>query len=273
MIRTEESKRRFSQRRRASRKEDRGGLRRLVPSLVVSVISGLALSACIAPPAKCACEAEASDAPASANATDSESSGEASAAVAALEVEAVEPTGALLWDGASISLLDSVDPPGSWFVFNDGSPKGSMVPASTGEFESALVNGAIHTKGSGFGEWGGGIGMNFVGAQMLQPVNAKRYKGISFKASGSGTVHVGLATVATMPEFGVCTTCYDHYAVDISDLSSTPKTYTFTWSQLKQAGWGAPKASLDPGTLVGLNFTSKGPTAWDFTVDDVSFLE
>lgn len=235
-------------------------MRPLAPFLLVltSLTSG-----CIAPEPKCVCD-EAS--------TGSGSNGEStSSALADLDLDAVEPDGALIWDGASISVLN-IDPPGSWFVFNDGSPNGSMVPASTGEFESALVNGAIHTKGSGYGEWGGGIGMNFVGAQMLQPVNAKRFKGISFKASGSGMVHFAVATVITMPEFGVCSTCYDHYATDIS-LTSEPKTYTFTWDQLRQAGWGAPKSKMDPGTLVGLNFTSKGPTAWDFVIDDVAFIE
>jgi hypothetical protein len=167
-----------------------------------------------------------------------------------------------------------VDPPGSWFVFNDKSSKGVMSPASTGEFVSAgLVNGAIHTNGKGFTDWGGGIGVNFVGGDAVAPLDASGFTGISFKASGSTAMHVGLATVATMPEFGLCTKCYDHYAVDITDLSSTPKVYSFKWSQLRAAGWGAPHAALDTHTLIGLNFTSKGGVPWDFTLDDLSFTQ
>jgi hypothetical protein len=165
------------------------------------------------------------------------------------------------------------DPPGSWFTFNDKTATGTMTPTSTGDFQSALQNGAIHTKGTGFTEWGGGIGMNLVGAQMLQPADASKYKGIRFKASGSTPLHFGLATQATMPEFGKCKQCYDHFATDIMDLSDKPKEYAFTWAKLRQAGWGSPKAPLDPRTIVGLNFTSKGPTAWDFTIDDVGFIE
>src|SRR5262249_45688412 len=158
------------------------------------------------------------------------------------------------------------DPPGSWFVMNDKTAKGSMVPSSTGEFTSALTNGAIHTSGKGFSDWGGGIGFNFVGADALTPLDASAFTGISFKASGSTAMHLGVATKATMPEFGECTKCYDHYATDITDLSSTPKVYTFKWSQLRAAGWGAPKAPFDPHTIVGVNFTSKGAAPWDFTL-------
>src|SRR5262249_32188480 len=110
----------------------------------------------------------------------------------------------------------------------------------------------------------------FVGADSLTPLDASGYTGISFKASGASAMHVGLATKATMPEFGECTKCYDHFAVDITDLSSTPKRYSFKWSQLRAAGWGAPKAPLDPHTLIGLNFTSKGGVPWDFSIDDLS---
>jgi len=186
---------------------------------------------------------------------------------------AVKPTGPLISDGKSNMVLN-VDPPGSWFVLNDRTVKGKMVPESTGDFSTALTSaGAIHTSGKGFTDWGGGIGFNFVGADSLTPLDASAYSGISFKISGSAPLHVGLATKATMPEFGDCTKCYDHYAVDITDLSSTPKVYTFKWSQLRAGGWGAPKAPLDPHTLVGLNFTSKGATAWDFTLDDIQFVQ
>ena len=148
-----------------------------------------------------------------------------------------------------------------------------MTPSSTGEFTSALVNGGIHTSGKGFTDWGGGIGFNFVGADSLTPLDASAFTGISIKASGSTAVHVGLATRATMPEFGECTKCYDHFATDITDLSATPKVYSFKWSQLRSGGWGAPKAAFDAHTLVGLNFTSKGATPWDFTLYDISLMQ
>jgi hypothetical protein len=58
----------------------------------------------------------------------------------------------------------------------------------------------------------------------------------------------------------------------ITDLSKEPKTYEFKWSDLKQTGWG-DKVKFDPKSVVGLNWTSKDAVAWDFTIDDVAFLE
>jgi hypothetical protein len=184
---------------------------------------------------------------------------------------AVKPSGPVISDGQSAA-VQNVTPPGAWFAMNDRSAKGSMIPATTGDFPSAIVNGAIHTEGKGFSDWGGGIGFNFVGADSLTPLDASSYSGISFRASGASSIHFAMATVATMPEFGECTKCYDHFAVDITDLSATPKVYAFKWSQLRSGGWGAPAAAFDPHTLVGVNFTSKGPTPWNFTLDDIRFI-
>ena len=225
-------------------------------------------SNCIAPPGP---QAQCPSGGATTSTT-SVSASESPAAKPSNAPPAVKPKGLLLSDGAS-DKIQNVDPPGGWFVFNDRTAKGTMTPASTGEFgATAIVKGAVHTQGKGFTDWGGGIGFNFVGAESVTPLDASGYSGISFIASGSTPVHVALATIATMPEFGACTKCYDHFAVDITDLTSTPKTYSFKWSQLKSAGWGAPKASLDTHTLIGLNFTSKGATTWDFSVKDISFI-
>jgi len=234
-------------------------------TILVAALSG---GGCIVPPqaAQCPCSTTTS------STTSSGSSAAASSTASSNGPAAVKPTGALVSDGKSAAILD-VNPPGSWFAFNDRTAKGTMSPASTSDFPSALVNGAVHTSGKGFADWGGGIGFNFVGADSLTPLDASEYAGISFKASGSSPMHVGLATKATMPEFGECTKCYDHFAVDITDLTSTPKVYTFKWSQLRSGGWGSPRASLDPHTLVGLNFTSKGAAPWDFAIHEISFFQ
>lgn len=242
---------------------------------VAGAALALAAASCIAPPeSQCPTNGDtASAAPASASTASDTGSASTQAPKGSNAPPAVKPTGLLLSDGAS-DKIQGVDPPGSWFVFNDRTAKGVMTPASTGEFgATAIVNGAVHTQGKGFTDWGGGIGFNFVGAESVTPLDASGYSGISFKAWGSSPLHLALATVATMPEFGECTKCYDHFAADITDLTSKPKTYTFKWADLKAAGWGAPKASLDTHTLIGLNFTSKGAIAWDFSVKDITFVK
>jgi hypothetical protein len=242
-------------------------------SVTLAGLVSAAAASCIAPPqAQCPSTGTTATTTATTTSATSGATGEAAVAKASSAPPAVKPKGLLLSDGAS-DKIQNVDPPGSWFVFNDRTAKGVMTPASTGEFgATAIVKGAVHTQGKGFSDWGGGIGFNFVGAESVTPLDASGYSGISFSASGSTPVHVALATIATMPEFGECSKCYDHFAVDITDLSNTPKTYTFKWSQLRSAGWGAPKASLDTHTLIGLNFTSKGATAWDFSIKNISFI-
>jgi len=183
-----------------------------------------------------------------------------------------KPTGILISDG-TVPTVMNLHPGGGWFVFNDHTAGAVMTPANTGDFAAALQNGAIHTMGKGFAEWGGGIGFNFQGAEALTPIDASAFTGISFKAWGSTPIHIGLATKATMPEFNECKKCYDHFAADVVDLTDKPKIYTFTWAQLKPAGWGSPKPVFDSKTIVGLNFTSKGAIPWDFTIDDLVFTK
>lgn len=232
--------------------------------LFLSGGTALALSACIAPPPKSSDDADGSA-----------KSLTVADKIAALDLVPVVPDDALIWDGANISLIN-IDPGGSWYSFADTTPGGKMLPPSTGEFEDNIVDGAIHTEGKGYREWGGGIGMNFVGSPMLTPLDASKYKGISFKASGEGWVHVGLGSVPTMPEFDICNMsakkCYDHHAVDIK-LTKEAKVYEFTWDKLRQAGWGTPQVELDPALIVALTFTSRGATSWDFNIDDVAFIK
>ena len=222
---------------------------------------------CIGPQGTQPCTETASN-----SAAPADGSKEAPAAEAPL-VEAVIPKGTLIWDGQGISNLpDSVEPPGSWFVYSDKTPTGVKKPPSVEEFPSALENGAIHTTGKGYTEWGGGIGTNLCGAPMLTPVDASKYKGIRFKASGTTPMKFLVATVITMPEFGRCKKCYDHHRVIINNLSKEMKTYEFKWDDLKQTGWG-DKAKFDTKMLVGLNWTSKDAMSWDFSIDDVAFIE
>ena len=183
----------------------------------------------------------------------------------------MKATGPLVFDGLS-EKIQGVETPGSWFVMNDKSPNGVMTPATIDDIAKVGVSGGmLHTQGKGFSDWGGGIGFNF--ANPLGPIDASAYSGLSFTASGSGPMHVGLATVATVPDFEICKKCYDNYSVLITDLSSTPKTYTYKWSELKAEGWGVPRAAIDPKTLVGLNFTSKYKAgSWDFSIKEVRFV-
>jgi hypothetical protein len=232
------------------------------PIIFPSWILAMTICGCLMPPASVVQTAQTSST--ATDATSAQNAGDVPAPA--------KPTGVLISDG-TVATVMNLHPGGGWFTFNDHTPGGVMTPPNTGEFDVALKGGAIHTSGKGFSDWGGGIGFNFQGAEALTPIDASDFTGITFKAWGSTPMHVGLATKATMPEFNQCKKCYDHFATDIVDLTSTPKVYTFAWAQLKPAGWGSPKAVFDPKTVVGLNFTSKGAIPWDFTIDDLKFTQ
>jgi len=233
-----------------------------LPIWLFVLLCGAAAPACLYPPARYV-EAR--------RAAEAKSKGGAEAEANAGDVPApAKPTGPLISDGTKPVVMN-LDPGGGWFVFHDPTPSGVMTPPTIDAFPTALAGGVIHTTGRGFIDWGGGIGFNFQGAGALTPIDASDWKGITFRAWGTSAMHVGLATMATMPEFNKCKKCYDHYAVDIY-LTPEPKTYTFTWADLRPGGWGT-KVPLDPKTVVGLNFTSKGGVPWDFTIDDLKFIQ
>jgi hypothetical protein len=232
---------------------------------LVTVAFG-ALTGCIAGPPPCSADGASSTA-----SSDSSSSSAANDVTKVAVPPGVVPTGVGITD-PSTAAITNIDPPGSWFMMNDHSPKGTMTPETNSDFPSVTADGLVHTSGKMYTDWGGGVGFNFVGEQM-KPVDASSFKGIRFKASGSTQMKVGLATAVTMPEFGICTKCYDHYAVVIKDLTSTPKTYEFTWDKLHQGGFGAPKAKLDPKTIIGLNLTSPTAVPWDFSIGDLEWIK
>jgi hypothetical protein len=235
---------------------------------VFGSLIGLLLTGCIAGPPPCSADGASTSASSS-----SDSSTAAADDVTKVPVPpGVVPSAPQVTDPVTAAITN-IDPPGSWFMMNDHSQKGSMEPETNGDFPSVIKDGLVHTSGKMYTDWGGGIGLNFVGDQMLKPVDASNFKGIRFTASGSTPMHLGLATVKTMPEFGVCTKCYDHYAVDINNLSSEPKVYEFTWDKLHQSGWGSPKAKFDAKTIIGLNLTSKGAAPWDFSIGKLEWIK
>src|ERR1700749_2271925 len=100
-------------------------------------VAALALGGCIAGPANAPCTDTASNS----SSSSSSSSGSAANDVTKVPVPpGVVPTGAMIWDGSKLE-VSNIDPPGSWFMMNDHSPKGEMEPGTNGDFQSAVANG------------------------------------------------------------------------------------------------------------------------------------
>ncbi len=119
---------------------------RLAARLVVLAASYLA-AGCIGPQGAakaCPCTCD-KDSPAAASSDAKPAAAHNDAPVP----DPVVPTGPMIWDGAGISNLPTIEPPGSWFVYSDKTAGGVKKPAAVEEFASAIENGAIHTTGRG----------------------------------------------------------------------------------------------------------------------------
>jgi hypothetical protein len=167
---------------------------------------------------------------------------------------------------------------GYWFVFNDATTGGVQTP--TGDFTASDggANGsakAAHTTGTGFTNWGGGMGVSFNAVGSLNcPYNAISFTGIEFWAKGTGLVRVMVGSDATVPVSagGTCTPeadCHNHHGKDITFTANWTK-YTLAWSDLTQdSTWGKQVGAIDPSKLIQINFQAKAP--FDFWVDDLAF--
>jgi hypothetical protein len=194
--------------------------------------------------------------------------------------KAVLPSGAIISDLEGGNVIQAFAPGGYWYNLNDGSVGGVEKPdpfaVSAIMPVRATSTRGVHTTGTGFVSWGGGVAFQFV--QTGGPVDMSQYSGISFWAmwtadAGPASIRVNVVTEGTLPDYCVCPTvqCNDHFG-KIFTLTSSWAQYTMTWAQLAQAGWGFPVA-FDPKAAIGMNFVRAQATGdWDFWVDDVAFM-
>jgi predicted chitinase len=147
---------------------------------------------------------------------------------------------------------------------------------------------AIHYNVSGLDDWGAVIGLPF-----NLCYDASTYAGFSFwikgtqGAGGTDQVKLSMHTPISEPEAsgGACkdlATCYDHFAADIFTVPTTWTRYTFTWSQFKQGGWGAPAPAdfVPQKQILAISLSPVYPgtspallkaKSFDIWVDQVSF--
>ncbi|HEX9618660.1 MAG TPA: hypothetical protein VF989_00910 [Polyangiaceae bacterium] len=172
---------------------------------------------------------------------------------------------------------------GVWFAFNDES--GTQVPRLATELfpmdpvdpprdESFF---AAHTYGSGFDEWGAGIGFEL---RVQQPYDASRYAGIALWArverGASSLLRLDVTDRNTSPFGGVCDVeadlCHDNFGADL-ELDTHWKWFSFEWDELEQRGWsGELLERIDSSALYGVRFQTAPSEEFDFWIDDVVFL-
>ena len=171
---------------------------------------------------------------------------------------------------------------GYWYIFNDETegatqtPDGEVLPVEGGSDGTAM---AMNTAGSGFTEWGAGIGIDLNnegggmegGNGIKMTYDSSAYAGVVLTAKGNGQIRAMVQIEATIPpeEGGTCAVdCDPHGKVLL--LSDEWQQFTLPFDQLNQEGWGTP-AAWDSATVVGLQFKVGASTDFDFWIDEVGF--
>lgn len=172
---------------------------------------------------------------------------------------------------------------GIWYVFNDRT--GIQVPDihsewfSMTELEPPRENSrfAVHTSGSGFTQWGAGVGLYL---RVQQAYDASAYAGISFWARrGSGStseLQFSVPDSETSPLGGKCSVkdnlCHDDFGQDLN-LTEDFQYYSFTWEQMVTRNWSAAYLPhIDSSKIYGIQFQVAQNETFDFWIDDLSFL-
>lgn len=135
----------------------------------------------------------------------------------------------------------------------------------------------MHYYGSGFTNWGSGIGFNFIDplGGPSQPYNASMYQGIKFWAkieSGSSTaIRVVFPNSQTHPDGGLCgTACWDHFGLDFT-LTTTWQQYTLPFSSLTQQWWVTQFPTFDVSTIYNMEFRHSQNVSYNVWIDNIEF--
>lgn len=168
---------------------------------------------------------------------------------------------------------------GYWYTYADETstvePNGTFAPTAGGAEGTpfaARMHGQIGSKQYPYA----GLGFNLTDPK--DPYDLSSCAGLSFRAK-KGTaeaisaVRVKIGDVYTVPEGGVCKSCYNDFG---ADLGLTPEwvLYELRFADLKQEPyWGEPRPKLETSRVYQVQFMVKDPSApFDVWVDDVRLI-
>ncbi|WP_437736178.1 hypothetical protein [Sorangium sp. So ce1335] len=186
---------------------------------------------------------------------------------------------------------------GYWYSYNDGT--GTQTPPVYSEEmpvgfhpeELTPPRGestrAVHTFGSGFTEWGAGVGFALNGPDMgLFAYDASAYTGIVFwaKLGDPGavtTVKVNISDKLSEPAGGICdetagegdaNRCFDHWSI-MAPLGTEWAPIVIPFEELTRAGLGAePTAqAIDLEGIYTIELRFGQDEVFDVYIDDIGF--
>ncbi len=165
---------------------------------------------------------------------------------------------------------------GWWFSYDDGT-SGHLLRESI-ELNSSTGR-VLHVTSSGFAKWGSGFGvvMHPLSSQSRAcPYDASVYRGVRFRARGSGRLRLMLGDVASTPKSrgGACSRtgarCEDRPGAWVN-LEPEWKTFEFPFCTFVPEGWGGSTEGVDPSKLVSIHFQAGPREAIEMWLDDLAF--
>lgn len=158
---------------------------------------------------------------------------------------------------------------GRWFYYDDG---------TGGEQRSEVSDGALHVSSTGYSDWGSGFGTTLSRSSTMSrqcAYDAAAYRGVEFRARGTGVVVLRLATPSMTPTEigGTCTLegelCYDWPQAKVT-LGTDWQTYSFDFCAMLAEGWSGAPQEFDATQLSAIHFRLEGGST-ELWLDDLSF--
>lgn len=180
------------------------------------------------------------------------------------------------FEEAGVVLAERDGRAGFWYAYDDGS--GGRL-SFVEETDAAAANHVLHANVAGFTTWGATVAL----ALAIQRASGKscwydasRYSGLRFRARGTGTVRVMIATVGNTPtlEGGTCErpgdACYDWPGSALT-VTDDWRDFELPFCMLTPQGFGGQVAPLEPGEIVGVHFRVPPGQDTEFWLDDLAF--
>lgn len=198
---------------------------------------------------------------------------------------------------------------GGWYTYKDNtmtgmiSPPAGVSPVSAEEIKGGgrCMGGnsdfALHVVGSGFDDWGAGVGtdLGFESPPADAPMgtlgkrvgyDASAYTGIAFWAKAGETpgatagVRLNVKDIQTDPDGMMCSTampngamaCHDDFGKNIA-LTSQWKKYTILFAEMTQQKFGKQYTSIKKDKLYAIQFQFPKSSKFDFWLDDLHFVK
>ena len=177
-------------------------------------------------------------------------------------------------DDGNLAILERRGRSGGWYSYNDLMGEQDFGVAGGGPGSSVY---AMTTVGSGFWDWGAGMGLNLrTEGGIRMPYDASACEGVSFWATtprrAAQVLRMAVGDRYTDPEGDYCINCYDYFGVQFTATDEWQQ-FRFGWRALTQQGWGDRVPAVDPTSLYNIQWQIGPDEDFALWIDDVAFVE